>query len=184
METLIHTFTGLIVGTKPVAKLLPCLHILLRGKLDEFVNSPVTITTTSEHEKYVKKLLITTYGFLEIGNTADPFGNICRLINVGGKQTLDVIETYKNLGKLNLSEGYYLIHNPFCRESYVPPPDILLFRISATKKTIEHVGVECKSSKTHSPTFNDTFPKTYDESRIIYFFTSVGASRRRSLIRY
>lgn len=174
MEAITQKISTLYVS-KP--KTIPSLAELIYNKLDLIIGSPVTISKTDEHEIYVKNLFITHCGLIEIGNRikieTKGFRPICKLAKADGKLILDKEKTYATIQKLDFEKGNYLISNPFCRKTHVPPPDIFLFQVSTDKKVVDHIGIECKASVTHKPTFNDTFPKTFSESKIIYFFTHI-----------
>lgn len=70
------------------------------------------------------------------------------------------------------SDGYYQIPQPYSngRGSFNPAPDNYLVNIR-DKKVSEWLGLECKSSKSMKPTWNDNLPRDFRKGNIIYLFS-------------
>ena len=68
--------------------------------------------------------------------------------------------------------GTYQIAQPyqFNRGSFNPAPDMYLVSVE-DNKIVEWIGVECKSSKSFTPTWNDNLPRQFIQGNIIYLFT-------------
>jgi len=71
-----------------------------------------------------------------------------------------------------VSDGYYQIPQPYSngRGSFNPAPDNYLVNIR-DKKVIEWLGLECKSSKSMKPMWNDNLPRDFRKGNIIYLFS-------------
>jgi hypothetical protein len=92
-------------------------------------------------------------------------------------KNLDLVKTGQSIRALNLRDGYYVFPCPYNRLSYVPPPDIFLFRIVAGAIE-DYIGFECKCSmNTLRPTWNDSPPRLFRDSRILYIFSSITHNR-------
>jgi hypothetical protein len=71
-----------------------------------------------------------------------------------------------------IPDGYYQIPQPYSngRGSFNPAPDNYLVNIR-DKKVTEWLGLECKSSKSMKPTWNDNLPRDFRKGNIIYLFS-------------
>ena len=69
-------------------------------------------------------------------------------------------------------DGYYQIPQPYSngRGSFNPAPDNYLVNIR-DKRVSEWLGLECKSSKSMKPTWNDNLPRDFRKGNIIYLFS-------------
>ncbi len=129
---------------------------------------------TDDHEIFVVQNLIKCYDWVLI-DCLDKKGKcICCHFQDNGKY-LNVEQTAKNIRLLNLKDGCYIIKRPYNKISFVPPPDIYILCV-VDNNLVDYLGIECKSSTTNKPTFNDNIPSYFDESRILYLFTNVKLS--------
>ena len=71
-----------------------------------------------------------------------------------------------------ISDGYYQIPQPYSngRGSFNPAPDSYLINIR-DKKVTEWLGLECKSSKSMKPMWNDNLPRDFRKGNIVYLFS-------------
>ena len=73
---------------------------------------------------------------------------------------------------LDYENGFYQITQPYSvgRGSFNPSPDMYLLNIQE-KRIVEWLGIECKSSKSMTPMWNDNLPRHFNNGNIIYLFT-------------
>lgn len=78
--------------------------------------------------------------------------------------TVDTVLDYEN--------GFYQITQPYSigRGSFNPSPDMYLLNIQE-KRIVEWLGIECKSSTSMTPMWNDNLPRKFHNGNIIYLFT-------------
>lgn len=78
----------------------------------------------------------------------------------------------KNIISIPGEDGYYQIPQPYSveRGSFNPAPDMYLVSV-INGKIIEWIGIECKSSSSLKPTWNDNLPRPFKDGNIVYLFT-------------
>lgn len=116
-------------------------------------------------EKSVSK---STVSFYKRGPNKDkekPQGKVLVMDKVTHSPTKDIEIPYE--------DGCYQIVQPYqltTRGSFNPAPDMYLVCVE-NKAIVDWIGIECKSSKTMRPTWNDNLPRPFKEGNILYLFT-------------
>jgi hypothetical protein len=129
--------------------------------------------TTANHEEICARSIAGIFG-AEIVTSVRGGPQYCFYNKM---RNLDLVKTGQSIRALNLRDGYYVFPCPYNRLSYVPPPDMFLFRIVAGSIE-DYIGFECKCSmNTLRPTWNDSPPRLFRDSRILYIFSSITHNR-------
>jgi hypothetical protein len=141
---------------------------LLLTKLWEICGMDLSGCTTLNHEDVCVKHVAGLFG----AGIVYPVKGVQYCFYDRMKQ-LDLSKTSGAISRLGLVDGYYVFPCPYNRLSYVPPPDMFLFKISGG--TVEdYVGFECKCSlNTMRPSWNDSPPRLFRDSRMLYIFSSI-----------
>lgn len=139
----------------------------------DFISSSEGSTGNGVHEEAVSKHFIEC-GFPLISKVIEK-----NLTSTRGKETKKVIlimdkTTHSPTPDIHIpyENGYYQIPQPYSisRGSFNPAPDLYLVAV-ADNKIVEWVGIECKSSTSMKPMWNDNLPRPFIEGNIIYLFT-------------
>lgn len=79
---------------------------------------------------------------------------------------------------IEVPDGFYHILQPYGdRAAFNPAPDLYVVRI-VSKRITEFVGIECKSSKGMTPTWNEHLPRPYAKGNILYLFTGIDNEKK------
>jgi hypothetical protein len=141
---------------------------LIKLFLENYKKLIEKIDFTNNHENDIKRFILEEIPCIqELNNT---YNNevICKYTN----KELDIQKTNTIIKKYNITDGIYIIQNPYCKKAYVPPPDIFIIHINDFC-IIDYIGIECKSSITDKPTFNDNIVKPFSKTNIIYWFSNI-----------
>jgi hypothetical protein len=123
---------------------------------------------TNNHEEDVKRFILEEIPVIKELNNILNNEVICKYTD----KEFDVQKTNIVIKKHNIKNGIYIIQNPYNKKAYVPPPDIFIIHIHENS-IIDYLGIECKSSITDKPTFNDNLVKPFSKTNIIYWFSNI-----------
>ena len=146
----------------------------------EFTSSSEGSTNSGTHESAVAEFFHTN-GFLPLQKTV-------MVKKPRGKESeeylMNRITHSPNPYDINTPDGFYTILQPYSktgRGAMNPAPDLYLVSL-VSKRIVEWVGIECKSSKDSlCPMWNEHLPRDFVKGNILYFFSGYDKESKKKM---
>jgi len=137
----------------------------------EFTSSSEGSTNSGKHETAVAEFFHSK-GFSPLEKTVNV--KKPRAKKESEEYVMNRITHSPNQYDINKDDGFYTILQPYSktgRGAMNPAPDLYLVNI-VSKRIVEWIGIECKSSKDSlCPMWNEHLPRDYVKGNILYFFS-------------